>query len=107
MQLANFKLDDNNLRKFGKKGCKFVKKRCKTDFDVDPRVPINSPPIKWMITPEKTNKKANYSEINIVQHETKIIEEKLECFGNNFDGIIDYLFNNCLSIKCYRSYQYS
>jgi hypothetical protein len=47
-----------------------------------------------MITPQQTNRKADYAEINRVQNETKIIEEKLESFGNDYDGIIDYLFNN-------------
>jgi predicted metal-dependent hydrolase len=34
-----------------------------------------------------------------VQNETKIIEEKLATFGENFDEIIDYLFENWLVVQ--------
>jgi hypothetical protein len=75
MRFYNFKLVNKNLRKYGD-GCGVIKKKSKTDFDVDLRVPINFRPLKWIITPQQTNSKADYAEINGVQNETKIIEEK-------------------------------
>jgi hypothetical protein len=37
-----------------------------TDFNFDPRKPINFGPSKWMITSRQTNMKASYLEINKV-----------------------------------------
>jgi hypothetical protein len=40
-----------------------------------------------------------YLEANRVQNDMKLIEEKLKPFGENYDGIIDYLFNNWMIIQ--------
>jgi hypothetical protein len=99
MRLANFKVNpDKNLRKVGR-GWAFVKKKSKNDFDIDNRIPINFRPRKWIITQQQINNDASYIEINRVPNETKIIEEKLKEFGDNYDGIIDYLFKNWLVIQ--------
>jgi hypothetical protein len=67
MRLANFKLDDKNFRKFGKKGWGFVKKKSKIDFDVGSRVPINFRLLKWMITPQQANMKAAFLEVKVLK----------------------------------------
>jgi hypothetical protein len=43
--------------------------------------------------------KANYGEINRVQNETHIIKEKIRTFENNYDEILDYLFNNWVIVQ--------
>jgi hypothetical protein len=52
-----------------------------------------------MITQQQVNKVPEYIDVNIVQNETKIIEEKLATFEQNHDEIIDYLFGNWLIIQ--------
>jgi hypothetical protein len=45
------------------------------------------------------NKKADYLNVNRVQNDMKLIEEKLKTFEGNYDSIIDYLFNNWIIIQ--------
>jgi hypothetical protein len=44
------------------------------------------------------NKKANYLEVNRIQNDMKLIEEKLKAFEGNYENIIDYLLNNWVII---------
>jgi hypothetical protein len=99
LRLANFKMNPEKAMGKKGKGWTFSKKKNKIDFDVDPRVPINFRPRKWMITPQQVNKKADYLETNRIQNDMKLIEEKLKTFEGNYDDIIDYLFNNWVIIQ--------
>jgi hypothetical protein len=99
MRYANFIMNpEKTLSKKGK-GWTFIKKKNKIDFDVDPRIPIDFRPRKWIITPPQVNIKADYLETNGVQNDMKLIEEKLKTFEGNYDDIIDYLFNNWVIIQ--------
>jgi hypothetical protein len=99
MRLANFKINpDKKMRRQGK-GWTFQKKKNKNDFEIDNRIPIGFRARKWIIAQNQINKIAEYTEVNRVQNETKIIEEKLKQFGNNYDDIIDYLFKNWLIVQ--------
>jgi hypothetical protein len=49
MRLANFKISKIKLETF-------YRKKGKTDFAVDPRIPINFRPLKWIITPQQINR---------------------------------------------------
>jgi hypothetical protein len=73
MRLANYKLDNKEIRKQGR-GWTFVKK--KNIYEVGPRIPINFRPRHWIITSQQINMKENYVEINRVQNESHIIKEK-------------------------------
>jgi hypothetical protein len=99
MRLANFKMNpEKTISKKGK-GWTFIKKKNKNEIKVDPRIPINFRPRKWIITQQQINKKADYIDINRVQNDMKVIEEKLKAFEGNYDSIIDYLFNNWVIIQ--------
>jgi hypothetical protein len=68
-------------------------------FDINNRIPINFRPRKWIITQQQVKTVPEYIDVNRVQNETKIIEEKLETFDQNYDEIIDYLFGNWLVVQ--------
>jgi hypothetical protein len=99
MRLANFKMNPEKAITKKGRGWTFIKKKSKNEFEADPRIPINFRPRKWLITPQQVNKVADYIDVNRVQNETKIIEERLLSFEENHDGIIDYLFNNWLVVQ--------
>jgi hypothetical protein len=99
MRLANFKINpDRKIHKQGK-GWTYQKKKSKNDFEIDNRIPIGFRARKWIIAQNQINKAAEYIEVNRVQNETRIIEEKLKQFGNKYDDIIDYLFKNWLIVQ--------
>jgi hypothetical protein len=45
------------------------------------------------------NKKAEFLDINKVQNDMKLIDEKLKTFKDYYDHMIDYLFNNWIFIQ--------
>jgi hypothetical protein len=59
MRLANFKMNpEKTISKKGK-GWTFIKKKNKNEIEIDPRIPINFRPRKWIITQQQINKKAD------------------------------------------------
>jgi hypothetical protein len=99
MRLANFKIDPSKYtRKYKGGNACFVKRKAKYE-DIDTRIPLNFRPRKWIITNNQINTKHEFKEVNFVQNETKIIDEKIAAFNGDYDRIIDYLFNNWVIVQ--------